>query len=143
MIQRVASASVEVQSSVVGQIGQGLLVFACAMQDDVEDAPVKAAAKVSKLRIFGDEQGRMNRSVVDVRGSLLVVSQFTLAADISRGNRPGFSTAAGPELGRRLFDLFVSECRKHCDHVELGKFGAEMSVKLENDGPVTIWMEVD
>ena len=98
---------------------------------------------MAKLRVFRDEQGRMNRSVVDVKGSLLVVSQFTLAADTSRGNRPGFSMAADPELGSRLFDLFVAECRKHCDHVQTGKFGAEMAVKLENDGPVTIWMEID
>ncbi len=141
LVQRVASASVEVDSRVVGSIGHGLLVLVCAMQADSDDDAIKAAGKIARLRIFRDGQGKMNRSLVDVGGAILAVSQFTLAADTRRGNRPGFSQAANPEEGLRLFKRFVDEARKYCEQVETGSYGSEMLVRLENDGPVTIWLD--
>ena len=141
LVQRVASASVEVDSSVVGSIGHGLLVLVCAMQADSDDDAIKAAGKIARLRIFRDGQGKMNRSLVDVGGAILAVSQFTLAADTRRGNRPGFSQAASPEVGLRLFNRFLDEARKYCEQVETGSYGSEMLVRLENDGPVTIWLD--
>ena len=112
------------------------------MQGDTDDMPAKLAAKISKLRIFKDNEGRMNRSVVDIGGEALVVSQFTLAADTSRGNRPGFSSAAAPQDGERLYEAFAAELGALVP-TQTGQFGADMAVSLVNDGPVTIWMDTD
>ncbi|MDA7964728.1 D-aminoacyl-tRNA deacylase [Ruegeria sp.] len=141
LLQRVSRAQVSVDGDVVGQSGPGLLILVCAMQDDTEDQATALAAKIAKLRIFKDEVGKMNRSVLDVGGSALVVSQFTLAADTSRGNRPGFSNAAPPEEGERLYEFFAQQLRAQGIAVETGQFGADMAVELVNDGPITIWME--
>jgi len=141
LIQRVTEASVRVDGKVIGQTGPGLLVLICAMAGDAEAEAGRMAEKISKLRIFRDEAGRMNRSVLDIGGSALVVSQFTLAADTSRGNRPGFSTAAPPEEGDRLYQHFAARLAGLGVPVETGEFGAEMAVSVVNDGPVTIWMD--
>ncbi len=143
LIQRVSEAAVRVEGEVIGQCGPGLLILVCAMQGDTDDLPAKLAAKISKLRIFKDDEGRMNRSVQDIGGSALVVSQFTLAADTSRGNRPGFSMAAAPDDGDRLYEAFTQELGTLGVPVETGQFGADMKVSLVNDGPVTIWMDTD
>ncbi|MCK0141911.1 D-aminoacyl-tRNA deacylase [Aliiroseovarius sp. F20344] len=141
LIQRVSEASVRVDGVTVGEIGPGLLVLVCAMEGDVEANADTLAAKISKLRIFKDDADKMNRSLLDTDGSALVVSQFTLAADTSRGNRPGFSTAARPDEGERLYEYFADQLRGHGIEVAQGQFGADMKVSLLNDGPVTIWME--
>lgn len=141
LIQRVTEASVTVAGRVIGQVGPGLLVLVCAMQDDDDVSPDRLAARVAKLRIFRDEQQRMNRSVQDIGGAVLVVSQFTLAADTRTGNRPGFSSAAPPERGRALYERFAEALRALGLPVETGEFGADMAVALVNDGPVTIWMD--
>ncbi|MGP6088519.1 D-aminoacyl-tRNA deacylase [Antarctobacter jejuensis] len=143
LIQRVASARVDVGGATVGEIGPGVLVLICAMQGDGEAEADKLAAKIAKLRIFKDDEGRMNRALRDISGSALVVSQFTLAADTSRGNRPGFSTAAAPQDGERLYEYFASTLQQHGIPVATGRFGADMAVSLVNDGPVTIWMDTD
>lgn len=141
LIQRVNRAKVEVSERVTGEIGAGLLILVCAMQGDTEAEAEKLAARISKLRIFKDDAGKMNRSVTDIGGACLVVSQFTLAADTSRGNRPGFSTAAPPEEGNRLYLHFSNILRNLDLTVANGEFGADMAVSLVNDGPVTIWMD--
>lgn len=141
LLQRVSQAKVEVDGQLIGQCGQGLMILACAMDGDTEANAEKLAAKVSKVRIFKDENGKMNRSVLDIGGSVLVVSQFTLSADTSRGNRPGFSAAAHPETGERLYEHFAQALRDLGLPVQTGQFGADMQVSLINDGPVTIWME--
>lgn len=143
LIQRVTSAQVHVDGALIGQCQTGLLVLVCAMQGDTDDMSAKLATKISKLRIFKDDDGRMNRSLVDVGGQALVVSQFTLAADTSRGNRPGFSSAAAPEDGDRLYRAFVAEMRSRVISVGTGQFGADMAVSLVNDGPVSIWLDTD
>lgn len=140
LVQRVGEASVTVDGDVVGQIGPGLLILVCAMQGDTEAQSDWLARKVVNLRIFRDEQDRMNRSVLDVGGSALVVSQFTLAAE-TKGNRPGFSTAAAPADGKRLYEHFSSAVAGHGVPVANGIFGADMKVALLNDGPVTIWLD--
>lgn len=140
VLQRVTEAEVRVGGAVIGKTGKGLLILACAMGGDTEATAVKLAAKVAKLRVFKDDQGKMNLSVKDVGGSALVVSQFTLAADL-RGNRPGFSTAAPPDEGERLYLTFSEALRSEGVPVETGQFGADMAVTLVNDGPVTIWMD--
>ena len=140
VLQRVSRASVTVESAVTGQIGPGLLILICAMQGDTEAEADKLAAKIVKLRIFKDEAGKMNRSVKDIGGAALVVSQFTLAADL-RGNRPGFSTAAAPDEGKRLYEHFSARIAAEGVPVQNGIFGADMDVSLSNDGPVTIWMD--
>ena len=127
----------------VGQIGPGLLVLVCAERGDSEAQADKLLAKILKLRIFSDEAGKMNRSVQDVGGGLLVVSQFTLAADASGGNRPSFTGAAPPDEGRRLYDYFVAQARGLHPIVQTGMFGADMQVHLVNDGPVTIPLRMD
>lgn len=132
-----------VDGAVVGEIGQGLLILICAMQGDSETQADKLAAKIAKLRIFKDGDGRMNRSVLDIGGSALVVSQFTLAADTSRGNRPGFSAAAAPDDGNHLYDYFADQMAALGIAVSKGQFGADMKVSLLNDGPVTIWMDTN
>lgn len=141
LLQRVTEASVTVDGKIIGQIGPGLLILICAMEGDTTPQCAKLAAKISKLRIFKDADGKMNRSLVDVGGSALVVSQFTLAADTSRGNRPGFSTAARPAEGEALYQTFAADLAGLGVPVETGAFGADMSVALTNDGPVTIWMD--
>jgi D-aminoacyl-tRNA deacylase len=138
LLQRVARAHVEVAGATTGAIGRGLLVFVCAEPFDTDALADKLVAKILKLRIFGDAAGKMNRSVVDVAGGLLIVSQFTLAADISGGNRPSFTAAAAPELGRRLYERVVHGARSLHATVAAGVFGADMQVHLVNDGPVTI-----
>ena len=131
-----------VAGRVLGRIGHGLLVFVCAEPADAQPQVQRFVAKLLKLRIFGDDQGRMNRSVQDVAGGLLIVSQFTLAADTRSGNRPGFSAAAPPELGRRLYEAVLADARLHHPIVEQGEFGAHMQVQLLNDGPVTIPLHI-
>ena len=138
LLQRVREARVEIEGEVVGQIGQGLLVLLCAERGDTEAVGAKLLQKILKLRVFADEAGKMNRSVQDVNGGLLVVSQFTLAADVSSGNRPSFTQAAPPDEGRRLYEGFVQQARAVHPVVETGRFGADMQVHLVNDGPVTV-----
>jgi D-tyrosyl-tRNA(Tyr) deacylase len=141
LIQRVTGAEVAVAGEVIGRCGPGLLVLVCAMQGDTEEAADRMAAKIAKLRIFKDEAGKMNRSLLDTGGAALVVSQFTLAADTRSGNRPGFSTAAPPEEGERLYLHFARALAALGPQVETGRFGADMAVSLTNDGPVTIWLD--
>lgn len=140
LVQRVSEASVTVDGEKVGEIGAGLLVLVCAMQGDTEAQSEWLARKVVNLRIFRDEQDRMNRSLPDVGGSALIVSQFTLAAE-TRGNRPGFSTAAAPDDGKRLYEHFSAAVAAYGVPVANGVFGADMKVALVNDGPVTIWLD--
>lgn len=141
VLQRVSEASVHVDGAVVGQIGAGLMILVCAMQGDTDEDADRLAAKVAKLRIFRDAAGRMNRSVRDISGAALVVSQFTLAADTARGNRPGFSRAASPDEGERLYLHFTEALRAQGVACETGQFAADMKVSLVNDGPVTIWID--
>ena len=141
LVQRVSEARVSVEGAVVGEIGPGLLILVCAMGGDDEAAAGRLARKVAKLRIFRDEAGRMNRSLLDTGGAALVVSQFTLAADTSGGNRPGFSAAAEPGLGEALYLRFAKALAGEGVAVATGRFGADMKVALVNDGPVTIWLE--
>lgn len=143
LLQRVSEAAVRVEGKTIGQIGPGLLILICAMQGDTEAEADRLANKIAKLRIFKDEEGKMNLSLKDSGGSALIVSQFTLAADTSRGNRPGFSPAATPEDGRRLYDHFSNAVRKLGLEVANGEFGADMDVSLINAGPVTIWLDTD
>lgn len=143
LIQRVSSAQVDVAGDTLGKIGPGLLILICAMAGDDDRTGQALAAKISKLRIFRDEDGRMNRALVDTGGGALVVSQFTLAADTRRGNRPGFSSAAPPEQGALLYEAFVGHLSALGIPVETGRFGADMAVSLTNDGPVTIWIDTD
>ncbi|MBW8847288.1 MAG: D-tyrosyl-tRNA(Tyr) deacylase [Burkholderiales bacterium] len=138
VLQRVREARVEVAGTVVGAIGPGLLMLVCAEPTDTEATAEKLVAKVLKLRIFSDEAGKMNRSVQDVSGGLLIVSQFTLAADVSGGNRPSFTGAAPAEQGRRLYEHTLAFVRGQHPVVANGEFGADMQVHLINDGPVTI-----
>lgn len=140
LLQRVSEASVRVDGTVIGQIGQGLLVLLCAEKGDTDEVADKMLAKILKMRIFSDDAGKMNLSVQDVAGGLLVVSQFTLAADVASGTRPGFSAAAPPEEGRRLYDHFVLRAQQFHEVVQTGRFAADMKVALVNDGPVTIPM---
>lgn len=142
VLQRVSEASVRVEGEVIGQIGTGLLVLLCAEKGDTEAVADKMLAKMLKLRIFSDEAGKMNRSVQDVGGGLLVVSQFTLAADVAGGNRPSFTQAAAPEDGRRLYEHFVAQARAAHPLVQTGQFAADMKVSLVNDGPITIPMRM-
>lgn len=142
LIQRVAQARVTVDGQEVGRIGAGLLVLLCAERGDGAAEADRLLAKLLKLRIFGDAAGRMNLSVQDVGGGLLIVSQFTLAADTSGGNRPSFSAAAEPAAGQRLYDHFVAQARQAHAPVATGRFGADMQVALVNDGPVTIPLRV-
>jgi D-aminoacyl-tRNA deacylase len=138
LIQRVSEARVVVEGDIIGEIGEGLLVLVCAERGDTEVQANKLLAKILKLRIFSDGAGKMNRSVQDVDGGLLVVSQFTLAADTSGGNRPSFTNAAPPDEGKRLYEYFVAQVRTAHPLVQTGEFAAEMKVHLVNDGPVTI-----
>jgi D-tyrosyl-tRNA(Tyr) deacylase len=139
-LQRVTRASVTVEGRITGEIAAGLLILICAMQGDTEAEADKLAAKIAKLRIFKDAAGKMNLSDRDSGGAALVVSQFTLATDL-RGNRPGFSYAAAPDVGNRLYEHFAAQIAAHGIPVQMGIFGADMDVSLNNDGPVTIWMD--
>ena len=141
VLQRVSQASVTADGRTLGQIGPGLMILVCAMQGDTPENARALADKTARLRIFRDDAGRMNRSLIDIGGAALVVSQFTLAADTSRGNRPGFSAAAPPEEGRALYLAYSDALRDAGIPVENGEFGADMQVALVNDGPVTIWLE--
>ena len=138
LLQRVSEASVRVDGDVIGKIDAGLLVLLCAEKGDTEAVADKMLAKILKLRIFSDDAGKMNRSLQDVGGGLLVVSQFTLAADVAGGNRPSFTQAAVPAEGRRLYEFFVAQAKKVHPVVQTGRFAADMKVALVNDGPVTI-----
>ena len=138
LLQRVSEARVVVDGAVVGEIGHGLLALVCAEPNDTEAVADKLLAKVLKLRIFSDEAGKMNKSVVDVAGGLLIVSQFTLAADTTGGNRPSFTAAAPPALGERLYDYLVARAQALHPVVQTGRFAADMKVHLVNDGPITI-----
>ncbi len=142
VLQRVSEASVTVDGEVIGRIGAGLLVLLCAERGDTDAHADRMLAKILKLRIFGDDAGKMNRSLQDVAGGLLVVSQFTLAADTSSGNRPGFSSAAVPAEGLRLYEYFVAQARLAHAVVETGRFATDMRVALVNDGPVTIPLHI-
>jgi D-tyrosyl-tRNA(Tyr) deacylase len=138
LIQRVSQASAVVDGRIAGAIGQGLLVLVCAQSSDTENHATRLVDKLLKLRIFADDAGKMNRSVQDVQGGLLIVSQFTLAADTSGGNRPSFSAAAPSDHGRRLFEAVLRSARERHEPVAAGEFGADMKLHLINDGPVTI-----
>jgi D-tyrosyl-tRNA(Tyr) deacylase len=142
LLQRVTSASVSVDEHVVGRIGRGLLVLIGVQRGDSEAQADRLLERLLTYRVFGDDAGRMNRSLQDVGGELLLVSQFTLAADTSNGTRPGFSPAAEPAEGRRLFDYITQKARQRHRVVQTGEFGADMQVSLVNDGPVTFWLEV-
>jgi D-tyrosyl-tRNA(Tyr) deacylase len=142
LLQRVAEARVDIAGRTVGAIEAGLLVLLCAERGDGDVLADRLLAKILKLRIFSDEAGKMNRSVQDIGGGLLVVSQFTLAADVSGGNRPSFTQAAPPEEGRRLYEYFVARARAAHPVVATGEFGADMQVRLVNDGPVTIPLQI-
>lgn len=143
LVQRVSQARVEIDGAVAGAIGAGLLVLLCAERGDTDAVADRLLAKLLKLRIFADEAGKMNRSVQDVAGGLLLVSQFTLAADVSGGNRPSFTQAAAPDEGRRLYDHFVAQARAAHPDVACGVFAADMQVHLVNDGPVTIPLQMN
>jgi D-aminoacyl-tRNA deacylase len=151
LLQRVLEAHVAIAGQTVGAIGPGLLVLLCAERGDSEAQADKLLAKILRLRIFSDAAGKMNRSVQDLdglgtdgsKGGLLIVSQFTLAADVSGGNRPSFTDAAPPEVGRRLYDYFVAQARAAHPLVETGQFAADMQIHLVNDGPVTIPLRID
>ena len=142
VLQRVVEAHVAIAGETVGTIGVGLLVLVCAERGDSKAVAEKLLAKILKLRIFSDETGKMNRSLQDVAGGLLIVSQFTLAADVSGGNRPSFTQAAPPDEGRRLYDQFVAAARAAHPLVQTGVFAADMQVHLVNDGPVTIPLQI-
>ncbi|MEM1128888.1 MAG: D-aminoacyl-tRNA deacylase [Pseudomonadota bacterium] len=141
VLQRVAEARVQVNGAVIGEIGPGLLILVCAMQDDADDRVAPLAAKVAKMRVFPDADGKMNLSLLQTGGSALVVSQFTLAADTRSGNRPGFSRAAPRQRGEALYEAFARELSLLGVPVATGRFGAKMQVSLVNDGPVTIWLD--
>jgi D-tyrosyl-tRNA(Tyr) deacylase len=141
LIQRVSEASVDIDGDRVAAIGPGLLVLVAAGAGDGPEDAVRMAGKVARLRVFADAEGRMNRSVTDVAGEALVVSQFTLYADTRRGNRPGFTGAAAPDVGERLVEAFAAGLRDLGVPVATGRFGAHMHVALVNDGPVTIWLD--
>ena len=142
LLQRVSSARVDIAGLTVGQIGTGLVVLVCAERGDTNTEADKLLAKIIKLRVFNDAGGKMNRSLQDVAGGLLIVSQFTLAADVSGGNRPSFTSAAAPDEGRRLYDYFVARARLLHPVVHTGQFGANMQLHLVNNGPVTIAMQM-
>jgi len=142
LLQRVSEASVTVNGQAVGRIGRGLLVLVGVQRGDSEREADRLLERLLTYRVFPDDEGRMNRSLLDIGGGLLLVPQFTLAADTRKGTRPGFSRAAEPAEGRRLFDYITSQALRRHSTVETGVFGANMQVALVNDGPVTFWLEV-
>ena len=141
LLQRVQSASVTVEGKVIGSSGKGLMVLVCAEKGDTEEQSEKLAKKVLAYRIFEDEKGKMNKSLTDIQGDILIVSQFTLAADTAKGLRPSFTPAADPETGKKLYEHFVETVKQSGLRTETGEFGAYMQVSLVNDGPVTIWLK--
>lgn len=141
LIQRVSQASVEVDTKIIGAINQGLLALVAVQPGDDETRIQRMCERLLGYRVFGDEHGKMNLSLQDIAGGLLLVSQFTLAADTNSGKRPSFSRAASPEQGLRGYDRLVSLCRQQHPKVQTGQFGADMKVQLINDGPVTFWLE--
>ena len=141
VLQRVSSASVKVADEIVGSIDHGMLLLIGFSSNDTKESILSTIEKIVKLRIFSDEEGKMNKSVLDINGSALLVSQFTLYADTKKGNRPSFLEAARPDLAIPLYEFFISEMRKSITKVETGIFGADMKVELVNDGPVTILFE--
>ena len=141
LIQRVTRADVRVDGEVIGQIGKGLMVLVAVHRDDTDRDVARLAERLLGYRVFPDDEGRMNRSVSDEAASLLLVPQFTLAADTRKGTRASFTKAAPPEKGAAYFDRLVAVCRESLDKVETGRFGADMKVALTNDGPVTFWLE--
>ena len=141
LIQRVSQASVTVNKNLVSEIKYGFLIFICAMAEDDELDAERMASKISKIRVFNDENGKMNKSILDIEGEALIISQFTLAADTSRGNRPGFSSAAPPDKGESLYEYFINEFQKYGIRCKKGVFGGDMKVSLLNDGPITIWID--
>lgn len=142
VLQRVSSASVKVDSEIVGSIDHGMLLLIGFSSNDTQESILPTIEKIVKLRIFSDEEGKMNKSVLDVEGSMLLISQFTLYADTKKGNRPSFIEAARPEQAIPLYEFFIAEMRKRVTKVETGIFGADMKVELVNDGPVTILFEI-
>jgi D-aminoacyl-tRNA deacylase len=142
LLQRVSRASVAVDGTTIGEIATGLLVLVCAERGDSTKEADALLAKLLAYRVFADHAGKMNRSVCDVAGGLLLVPQFTLAADTRSGTRPSFTPAATPEEGRRLFEHFVAAARSRHGQVQVGSFGAHMEVSLTNDGPVTFWLQI-
>ena len=142
LLQRVSTASVVVEGELTGAIGAGLMVLVCAEKGDSEKEADMLLTKLLGYRVFGDHAGKMNLSIADVAGGLLLVPQFTLAADTKSGTRPSFTPAAAPADGLRLFDHFVRQARARHAQVETGRFGADMKVLLTNDGPVTFWLQV-
>ena len=141
LLQRVSRASVVVDGETVGEIGPGLLVLVAVQRDDTERDVARLAERILGYRVFPDDEDRMNRSVSDIGGGLLLVPQFTLAADTKKGTRASFTKAAAPEVGRDYFERLVAACRDQHGEVASGRFGADMKVSLENDGPVTFWLE--
>ncbi len=141
LLQRVSTASVSVGGKIIGEIGPGLLVLVAVHRDDAEKDIDRLAERILGYRVFPDAEGRMNRSVSDESGGLLLVPQFTLAADTKKGTRASFTRAASPEVGRDYFERLVRACRDSLETVETGEFGADMQVSLVNDGPVTFWLE--
>ena len=142
LVQRVSRAQVTIAAQVQGRIQRGLLVFVCAEPDDRDEHAARLVDKLLKLRVFSDDAGKMSRSVQDVQGGLLIISQFTLAADTTGGNRPSFSGAAPPALGRALYETVLRVARERHPSVQAGEFGADMQVELVNDGPVTIVLRI-
>ncbi|MRX09730.1 D-tyrosyl-tRNA(Tyr) deacylase [Pseudoduganella sp. FT25W] len=143
LLQRVSSASVVVEGATIGAIDAGLMVLVCAERNDTEKDADTLLAKLLGYRVFADDAGKMNRSVTDTQGGLLLVPQFTLAADTKSGTRPSFTPAAAPADGLRLFSYFVEQARLKHVKVETGQFGADMKVSLTNDGPVTFWLQTN
>lgn len=141
VIQRVNHAAVAVDGKTIGQINKGLLIFLGVSNVDTEELCDRFVEKISKLRIFEDQEGKTNLSIKDVNGELLVISQFTLYADCKKGNRPSFVNAGKPDLANKLYEYFVEQCKKNIDVVQTGEFGADMKVSLENDGPFTIVLD--
>ena len=142
LIQRVSEASVKVDGNIVGQIARGLLVLVGVERQDTEAIAQRLLERILTYRVFPDELGKMNLSLAEVKGDLLLVPQFTLAADTRKGTRPGFSSAAAPEHGKAMFEYFVKLAKEKHATVEAGEFGADMKVGLVNDGPVTFWLQV-
>jgi D-aminoacyl-tRNA deacylase len=143
LLQRVSEAQVVVGDETVGRIGAGLMVLVCAERGDTEEEAERLLARLLACRVFEDAAGKMNLSLKDIGGGLLLVPQFTLAADTRRGNRPSFTPAAAPDIGGRLFDSMLARARQIHAPVESGRFGAHMQISLVNDGPVTIWLRVE
>lgn len=141
LLQRVTEAAVRIDGETVGEIGSGLLVLVGVHRDDEEKDIVRLAERILGYRVFPDADGKMNLSLIDIDGGLLLVPQFTLAADTKKGMRASFTRAAPPDKGARYFDALVADCEKRLDTVKTGRFGADMQVSLINDGPVTFWLQ--